>query len=357
MKSFKNLLTVLFIVTSSTTVLAAETVGVRTMSVASPERGKDLDVTVWYPSQADGLPATIGDNRIFVGEPALRDASLQKGRFPLVLLSHGSGSRVEGMTWIATHLAKAGFIVAGPNHPGTTSGYSTPEATPKIWERTQDFSNMISAFEKDHLWSASIDMGHIGILGFSLGGTTAMELAGARAELEPYAQYCEGHADMMDCKWFAGGRGYVDEIAVDVEKLDLRTIDKGRFEQSNWDPRIVSVVAVDPGLASVFTPQSLKDISIPLTILNLGDVGKIPFAVLSDELALRVPGAGYKQVDGSDHFSFLPVCKQGAADFLISVGEHDPICSDAGLRNRAEVHEELEKLITDAFKQTLKSGI
>lgn len=341
--------------TSATPLLAADPVGVRKISVVSQDNPRPLAVTVWYPATAAGAQSATAQDRIFEIPFASKDTEIRKGRFPLILLSHGSGSRAEGMGWIAAELAEAGFIVAAPNHPGTTSGDSTPAATPKIWERTGDISAVITALSADPQWKASIDPARIGMLGFSLGGTTVLELAGARADLSGYIRYCAEHPGMMDCQWFAGGRGYAGGEQVAVEPFDLRTIDKTRFEQSNRDPRIASVVAVDPGLATVFTPESLKSIDIPLTVVNLGSAGKIPVAVLSDTLAKQVPNATYAQVDDADHFSFLPVCKPGAAEFLKSVGELDPICDDAG-RPRIDIHEELVGLITSAFERTLKAG-
>ncbi|MGF9565333.1 dienelactone hydrolase [Neorhizobium sp. JUb45] len=334
---------------------AAEPVGVRKISVVTQDYPRPLAVTVWYPSKGDGQKAEHDYDRIFEPGSAEDNATIRDGRFPLVLLSHGSGSRAQGMGWIAVKLAEAGYIVAGPNHPGTTSGDSTPSATPKIWDRTGDISVLISALATDRRWQSSIDTSRIGILGFSLGGSTAMELAGARADLGAYRRYCEKSPQMMDCTWFAGGRGYAGGERVDVEPLDLATIDKARFEQQNRDPRITSVISVDPGLATTFQKGSLEAIDVPVTLINLGAPGNVPLAVLSDQLAKDIPGAIYQQVKGADHFSFLPVCKQGAADFLKSVGELDPICEETA-RPRAEIHAELSRLIIDAFERDLKPG-
>ncbi len=339
-----------------TPAFSGETVGIQKISVVSPERDRSLAVTVWYPSTGGGEDMIAGENRIFEGSPALRNGSIRQGRFPLVLLSHGSGSRVEGMAWIATQLAAAGFIVAGPNHPGTTSGDSTPAATPKIWERTRDLSEIITALTADGRFENAIDPARIGVLGFSLGGSTAMELAGGQADLSAFARYCDTYPEMMDCRWFRGGRGFADNEEVTVEQLDLRRIDRTRFEQSNRDPRIVSAVLVDPGLATVFKPESVETIDIPLTFINLGSAGEIPVAVLSDKLAKQAPKASYAQVDNSDHFSFLPVCKPGAAGFLASIGEPDPICNENPKRSRVSIHEELTGLIVSAFERTLQAG-
>jgi predicted dienelactone hydrolase len=349
------LLLTLTLCTIASSIHATEPVGMQKISVVTPTYPRALAVTVWYPSEGDGQPAVSASDKVFQASSANRDATMRDGRFPLVLLSHGSGSRAEGMGWIAVKLAEAGFIVAAPNHPGTTSGDSTPAATPKIWERAQDISVLITALSDDKNWASSIDTARIGILGFSLGGSTAMELAGARGELSAYIQYCDNNPGMMDCGWFAGGHGYAGGERVDVAPLDLRDIDKTRFEQQNRDARITSVVAVDPGLATTFQKESLKAVHVPVTLINLGGPGHVPVAVLSDQLAKDTPGASYLQVEDADHFSFLPICKPGAADFLKSVGERDPICEETA-RLREEIHAELSRLIVNAFGKTLQAG-
>lgn len=328
----------------------ASDAGVREVTV--PQPGRDLAVTVWYPAGPGGKPATIGDNKVFKGAATSLDAPVVPGRHPLVLLSHGSGSSVKAMGWLATELAKAGFVVAGPNHPGTTSGFSTPAETPKLWQRTGDLSAVIDAMTKDPAWSSVIDPDRIGVVGFSLGGATAMELSGARANLEAYASYCDGYTK-WDCAWFAGGTGYVNDEKVEVEKLNLRSIDRARFEQSNLDRRIKTAVLADPGLAQAYDAESLKQIDIPMHFINLGEGESIPLAVISDKLAKLTPKGTYATVAGATHFSFLPECKEGAADMLKSFGEVDPICSDAATRPRGELHAEMIGLVKDALVRDL----
>lgn len=327
--------------------------GVREISVAAPERGRSLQVTVWYSAGHGGELILMGENQVFKGAPALSNASLLEGRYPLVVMSHGSGGRIQGMSWLAAALAKAGFVVAGPNHPGTTSGDSTPAETPKLWERTQDLSSLIDRLTTDPQWSSVIEKDRIGVVGFSLGGAAAMEIAGARANLEDYARYCDTYKK-WDCAWFAGGRGYVDDKPIEVDKVDLRKIDRARFEQSNLDRRIKSAVLVDPGLAQAYDAESLKEIAIPMTFINLGSSGKIPAGVIADRLAALTPFGSYAAVAGADHFSFLPECKEGGAELLKSFGEVDPICDVGEGRTRADTHSELIGLIREALQRTLK---
>lgn len=92
------ILSTLFIAGVSALSVQAAEVGVRTISVSAPERGRAIEVTVWYPAGAGGTPSLVGDNQLFKGAPAVRDSAIAEGRFPLVLLSHGSGSRADAMS-------------------------------------------------------------------------------------------------------------------------------------------------------------------------------------------------------------------------------------------------------------------
>lgn len=320
---------------------AADAVGVRTLSVPAPERGADLAVTIWYPAAAGGERVLVGDSRLFKGEPAWRDAPIADGRFPLILVSHGSGGRIENLGWLAVPLAAVGFVVAGPNHPGTTTGNSTPAETATNWQRPPDLSAMLTALTADPVWQPHLDPQRVGAIGFSLGGHTVLAIAGARAERESYARYCDANRSMADCVWFAGGR------------VDLRQVDKDRFEQSSRDPRIRSVVAVDPSVVSALTPDSLRAVGVPVHIINLGRPGTIPVSVQSQWVAETIPDADYATVDQAVHFSFLAECQPDGAAFLRSLGETDRLCDEAGGRSRAEIHVQLAAMIEAAFLRDL----
>lgn len=356
MKPLALLLSVICLATVTQPVLAADVVGVKTLAVPSPARGRDLAVTVWYPATPGGAETRVGESRLFQGVPAFADAPRAPGRFPLILVSHGSGARIENLGWIANRLVAAGFIVAGPNHPGTTSGDSTPIATPNVWERTDDLSTLLTALTESPDWRNAIAERRVGVLGFSLGGTTAMELAGATADREAYARYCDTHPAMTDCVWFASGKGYVDGEEVPSPRVDLRKIDKSRFEQSNRDPRIVSAVLVDPGMARAFQPASLAAIAIPMHFINLGGPGTVPLGVAAEELARLTPKGDHAQVDGAVHFTFLAECQADGKALLVSIGETDRLCDDGGSRTRADMHAELGDRVASDFARDLQAA-
>ncbi len=318
---------------------AAEPVGVRTVEVPAPSRGGTLTVTIWYPATAGGERTLVGEDRLFKGTAAWKDAPLAGGRFPVVLVSHGSGGSILNLAWLASRLAAAGMIVAGPNHPGTTRGDSTPLATTWMWQRTADISDVLTALTGEDPWKDHIDDRRIGALGFSLGGHTVLSLAGARADLEAYAGYCDRYPAMPDCRWFASG------------SVDLRSGDAARFGQSNRDARVGSIVAVDPSVARAFTTGSLEAIAVPVHIVNLGSPGTVPVAVEARTLAAAIPDHTYEEVDGAVHLSFLAECQPGARAFLKKTGDADPLCDDAPEhpRTRDDIHRQVAAMIEAAF--------
>ena len=342
MPLLRSILTLTLVCVAATSALAFDRVGTRSLAVPAPERGGALlDVTVWYPAADGGVPVLVGDDRLFRGTAAWRDAPLAEGRFPLVLVSHGSGGDIRRLGWLASRLAARGFVVAGPNHPGTTRGDSTPADTTRIWERPTDLSAVLTSMTKDPMWASHLDADRIGALGFSLGGHTVLALGGARVTAEAYARYCDENATMPDCVWFASGG------------VDLRTVDTTRFEQSNRDPRIVAVVAVDPAIAQAFTPESLQAMSARVALINLGRPGHIPVSVDSAWISRVVPGASYATVADAVHFSFLAECQPGARAFLEETGDRDALCDDAGGRARDALHAQLAEMIAAAFDQDL----
>ncbi|MBB3659670.1 putative dienelactone hydrolase [Rhizobium sp. BK650] len=324
---------------AASSAFAADPVGTRTIELPAPARRATLQVMVWYPTASVGTLVPSGKDKVFKETPALKGAAIAEGSFPLILISHGSGGSIANLDWLATRLAATGFIVAGPNHPGTTRGDSTPLDTTKLWQRAADLSDVLTALSADPAWAPHIDGKHVGALGFSLGGHTVMAVAGVRVDREAYARYCDEERTMADCVWFSSGT------------VNLRSADKHLFEQSNRDPRIRSVIAIDPSVVRAFTAESLRSIDIPVHIINIGRPETIPVAVRSDDIAAEIPGAEYQTVDGAVHLSFLAECRPEAPDFLKSIGETDPICEDAPgkPRTRAEIHVQMAAMIEAAF--------
>ena len=296
-------------------------------------RDQPLEAHIWYPAQDDGAEIKVGKNGVFKGETVSAGATAKVGTYPLVVLSHGSGGNAPNLAWLAASLADQGMIVIAANHPGTTSADSYPEQTLKMWQRPADQSALIDLAEAGLPNGIKADKARVGSVGFSLGGYTALATAGARISKDDYVSYCDEYAGKMDCSWFQNAN------------IDFDTIDQAKYEQSNRDPRVKVVVAIDPAVSQAYQADSLAAMSIPTQIINLGEEGKIPAAVRGETFINELPNAQIDFVKHANHFSFLGECTMKGPYLLKMVGE-DPICSETGNRSRSDIHEELKGRIT-----------
>lgn len=326
---------------------AGDNVGVRQIAAPSKERGINLDVTVWYPAGSGGKSVTLGENIFFVGTSAMLDAPISDGKFPLILLSHGAGlaGNAQALSWIAIPLARQGFVVAAPTHPGNTGATRSAAETMKLWLRPADITETLNAMDKDSLFKEHLEHDKAGTLGLSMGGTTALAIAGARVDPKRLAGYCD--TDALN----ASLCGWVRQSGVDLHAMDLRFA--GR---NNEDQRVRFAMAIDPAPADVFEFKSFSRISIPVELVNLGQAGKIPLTARASEIAKAIPNAKYFTIEDASHYSMFADCKPGASELAESEQVGDPICMDGGGRSRNEIHTQLINMTVDAFTAALKTN-
>lgn len=340
-----NFWTILWIVALSALVVqqtarASENVGVRQIVAPSQERGIDLDVTVWYPAHPGGRSVTLGESVFFAGTPAMRDAPILEGKFPLILLSHGAGlaGNAQALSWIAVPLAKRGFLVAAPTHPGNTGANRSALETMKLWLRPRDISDTLNAMGKDTFFKQYQDAGEVGTLGLSMGGSTALTIAGARIDPKRLAGYCDTDAlNASLCEW-------VRQSNVDLHAMDLR-----HAGRDNKDERIRFVMAIDPAPVDVFDFKTFSQISVPVEVVNLGPQGKIPLTMDASDIVKAIPNATYSTIEDASHYSMFAECKPGASELAESEKIGDLICEDGGGRARSEVHAQLINMAVAAF--------
>jgi len=69
----------------------------------------------------------MGENQAFYGVSVVKDAPpSDEALRPLVVFSHGYSGTWRNLSWLAEELAKEGYIVAAPDHPGTTAFNMNP---------------------------------------------------------------------------------------------------------------------------------------------------------------------------------------------------------------------------------------
>ncbi len=326
---------------------AQDAVGVRQVIAHSTERGADLDVTVWYPARAGGEQVVLGESPFFVGTPAMRDAPVAAGKYPLILLSHGAGlaGNAQALSWMATPLAKHGFVVAAPTHPGNTGPKRSAAETMKLWLRPADLTEALNTVLGSAVFREYLEDGKVGVLGLSMGGSTALVMSGARLSPGRLAGYCDTDASNPSlCAW-------VRQSGVDLHKLDVRLA--GR---DNREPRVRFAMAIDPVPVDVLEPVSLSGIEIPVEIVNLGKRGRIPVTANADEVAKAIPKAHYTVIEDASHYSMFGECKPGAAELAEKMDLGEPICSDGGGHSRSEIHKRLVDMAISAFDRALRGS-
>jgi predicted dienelactone hydrolase len=213
---------------------------------------------------------------------------------------------------------------------------TSPE-TRKPWERARDISDLITFLTSDSRFGPRINSSRIAVIGHSLGGNSAMALAGARFDVERFVKDCEAYPEDHDCHW------YLDH-AIDRDPSLINQV-----EQSLRDARVSAVIGLDVGFARGFTPESLAGVSVPVLLIESGrHVAGRPRGWYLQYLIGSLPTATttYLEIPDASHFSFISECKPGALDILKFEGRGDEVvCMDGSGRSREDLHAEVSSRI------------
>ena len=134
---------------------------------------------------------------------------------PVIVFSHGYRGCNTQSRFLMRALAADGYVVLAPNHrdascgkPASARGPEEPFVRPDSWtehsyeDRRTDIATLIDTMKKQVPWSTLIDWGKLGLAGHSLGGYTALGVAGGWAPWRrpdvkavlALAPYCEPFA-------------------------------------------------------------------------------------------------------------------------------------------------------------------
>jgi predicted dienelactone hydrolase/ABC-type amino acid transport substrate-binding protein len=226
---------------------------------------------------------------------------------PLIISSHGFGS-YKGHDSLARHIASYGYIVATPEHIGSSLNYREAFIRGEVGlllspieyiSRPLDIIYLLDEVEKlvktDPFWQKLIDFNQIGVIGNSFGGTTALALGGAEINFNRLSQECNPDNFTLNLSLLLQCRA----VYLPQNNYDLR------------DSRIKAVVAAHPLTSALYGPEGMSKVEVP-TLMVAGSTDIVtpvvqeqihPFLWLKSPekyLALLNPGTHFSSTLRSD---------------------------------------------------------
>lgn len=281
----------------------AEGIGFRDIWVEGS--GERMLVAVWYPSGAPSGQTVEGPFAM----KATRDTALADGRYGLLLISHGTGGGRLNHRGTAIRLARAGYIVAAPEHVGDNWRDDRYSGTPANWtRRPRQLSAVLDQLLGDPEFGPRIDPARVAAIGHSIGGYGVLALIGGRADLGVLAHHCTAFRarDPVFCDYGREGgtiHGKLPELT---------------------DRRVRAAVAVAP-VGVVFDAGAFAGVTAPVQIHRLAQDRVLRWPWHADNIMRLMTGRAQLVLHPkAHHFAFIAPFPVGLID---QVGEpaRDPV--------------------------------
>ncbi len=310
------------------------------LEIAGRDGKPDLEGFLWYPTQAAGPVTYDFESDVWAGTPVVKGAVPAAGRFPFVVLSHGMFGNARNQAWLAGALAKQGYVVAAISHPGTSTWSRDLEQTRQLWERPKDMSRLIDFATTAPKISDQIDPDNIFMAGHSLGGFTAVALAGGRYDTAKLTFFCKDVPDELVC-------GILEDW-----KIAQTPADRAEMEADLSDPRIKAFAVFDLGGTQSFSSESLAMIDRPMLVFGAPIMNSgLTLDIESRALIRALPEGktSYIEPETLSHFDFLGGCKAGGFELLAREEPGDEVICMNGGAQRAAKHEMIIDAVTTFF--------
>jgi predicted dienelactone hydrolase len=238
-------------------------VGARVLEVNDAANGVSLPVMVMYPGITPSSQVKFGSYTLDIA----MDADMAGTGYPLVILSHGTGSTPYAYRSIAAYLARQGFVVALPEHYGNNrNNNELADSDDNLLYRPRHIRLSIDAIAADADLGGRVDTANTAIIGHSMGGYTALAVAGGRP-------------------WTKQGR----QLAVES------------------DPRVKALVLMAPAIFWYLPPGALGSVDLPMLVLTAEQDPFTPGGQVMQILnGVEEPSRiEHHEIDNAGHFSFL----------------------------------------------------
>ncbi len=292
--------------------------GLPDLSQPGPYAFQKDTVTVTNPATrqtAEGLTVNYDfDSDIYIPTGLTEPASI-------VIISHGFGDVKESFTFLAEHLASYGFIVILPDHVGSDLAYrqtylqgrlNTLLSPMEFINRPQEISFLIDKLEaltaESAEWAAIADVSRIGVVGDSLGASTALALGGAEINYDRLVENCDQENVIFNFALYLECRARF----LPPQNYDLK------------DPRVKAVVAAHTVGGGLYGPEGFSEIDVPLLMVAGGN--DIVSTVVTEQIHpfvwLQAQPKYLAMFEGGTHFTSKPGRDGAGGIFKLLAGEH-----------------------------------
>lgn len=192
--------------------------------------------------------------------PAERDTPA-----PILLMTHGFGATRANYAYLAEHWASHGFVVVAPEHAGSDLTYrqvflegelndilSPMEYLSRALDLTYTLDYLEELAEQNDAWAARLNLEQVGVFGNSLGGTTALAVAGATIDDDWLLAECTDNSASLNLAY--------------VLQCPAKHLPPVNYDLT--DPRIKAVIAAYPMTHFLYGPEGISTIGIPTLIYS-----------------------------------------------------------------------------------------
>lgn len=243
----------------------------RDLTVASAPFRSAIDPTAPGPKTVKETSLVLRDRQRNRSIPVdLYQSENSQG--PLVVMSHGFGSNRKFLTYLARHLASYGLTVAALDHPGSNAALLFSQggkvgvsslmgknllSEQEFIDRPKDVSFLLDQFEKLNRESGprqgKLQTHQVTVIGHSLGGYTALALAGATLDLDYLRRACQvkNPVEQAVANWFQ-----CSATELPGDQINLH------------DRRVSQIIAINPLVGDIFGRQGIAQVTVPTLMVS-----------------------------------------------------------------------------------------
>ena len=303
---------------------------------------------VFYPTLEKRVePLLLGkpDEALFnAGNIAWNAKPLIHQKQPLIMMSHGTGGSALQMLWLAEKLVKSGYLVVGLNHHGNTAAEPKKyaEGYTLWWERAQDLSVVLDKLLKHQDWSPFIDKNRVGIIGFSLGGYTAISALGGITDKSLFKQFCQSKHRDFTCD----PQVEFEQIRKEFDKVKDTASVKASLSRQHDSYKVDAIKAgfvIAPALAQAMTKESLESITVPISVVVGSNDQVAPATTNAFRISSLIENGSYHEINNVGHYTFLSNCTALGKQLLSA------LCQDHKAVDRFRIHNDVSQQAVDFF--------